>query len=1302
MKRKLWKALLVAGLLLGGLAAAGGLYVSSRGFQEKLRLYVVDKVQEATGQVCSIGSFHFDPFRLSFQVAGLQLTPAAGEQNRFGLAVERIEGRLTLKALLLPHVELAELAVTGPRISFRTGDSEDGWKAESFLRVLRRSFDFASGRAEVRGGWVEWNQVRIPLEFSLEDLACAIRYREEPLAYGIDLSYRNGRVAWGDREIPYDLQARLDLSIEGIEIESFHVRRGMSHFLGTGSMKDWRSPALVVQARGKMTEESLPLFHSSLSEARGDLEVAGTLRWDRAGFWSAGRFSTPAAGYRKVGIAALRGDYQIKDDTIFLAGVEGRIGEGRITCEGHMHLKRDPLTPHDLTFTTRAVRIRDLTAIINLDGFDLANAVNAAARVSWRTGASDLKVEADADLLPPVAQAAAAGRWTPLAGTLGFGYRQGAWHLPKADLRSADTVFHAEGRGWGRSRIRLRTKDPSEVLEIVGDFSRTLKDLAVERPERFDLAGEFGLEGELRLDAPEGVSYEGHIESNQGRWSTFKTDRLAAGIFWDGSRLRLRAATVRADALAIAGDLELEVPPPGESLKDWKFSGSVANLSLAWLRDAGVTAVGDATGLIEAEGVAGQEDGKWLGDTRFQIVQGVYRDLAFDLARGRARVQQGRLNIMGGRISSGSAQLEVDGFLELDTGGLELSARATSFPLADIPAIQRNEMPIRGQATASGTVAGTLDNPRAEGSFELKNLQYSDWNLGSGKGTFEFGGRSLAAKAAVASELGRLQGRVQVSTGEDYSGSAVVEFGDWNIQKMLEGKVPEYFSEVSTALQGRVEIRGNFDQPAKLGARGEMDGARFRIGGVELQNRGKIGFSVANRRLYVSQAQLSGEATDLALDGIIPLDDGPGLELALKGQLNLRILDHLATKVGIVGSADLDVRASGSLGDPQVIGQASFRDVRLGFGDFPYPLTALQGKVIFSRNSVGLENVRGNFASGSVTVTGSLEHQNAELRALNLQAEVKRARLLYPRDFRSTVDGRLNLRGSGDAQLLTGEVKVVRAEYQRDFNLLEQLAARSAAPAGPGVTDPFLAGIRLNVSIHSEDGLSIDNELTKLRGRINLTLRGTVAYPSLTGRVEVTEGFIFFRGNRFEIIRGAADFVDRNRINPTFDLRAEADVKTYRLMLDATGDLGNLRFNMASDPPLSTVDIVALMTTGISGRGDSTQARAQSEITGLSAASILSESLSGVLGKRVQRIFGLESFRVDPFLAGAENDPTARVTITERLSKDLAVTFSRNLSTNEEQIVVVEYDVTRNLSIVATRDEEGAFGIDFRFRKRFR
>jgi translocation and assembly module TamB len=398
----------------------------------------------------------------------------------------------------------------------------------------------------------------------------------------------------------------------------------------------------------------------------------------------------------------------------------------------------------------------------------------------------------------------------------------------------------------------------------------------------------------------------------------------------------------------------------------------------------------------------------------------------------------------------------------------------------------------------------------------------------------------------------------------------------------------------------------------------------------------------------------------------------------------------------------MNVRAMGTIRDPQVIGKASLQNGRLEYGDLPVHLSAMQGNMIFSRNLVRFENISGSAGSGTLRVDGLIEHQNGELRGVNLQVSAQRVRLPYPKDFRSLVDAELALRGSQESQVLSGEINVLRADYMKDINLLEQMANRSSTSPGPLTTDPFLLGLRLAVDIRSDRGIYIDTELARLRAGMLLTLKGTPAYPYLTGRVEASEGFIFFRGNRFDILHASADFLDRNRINPVLDVRAEADVKTYRLVMDVNGDLDHLSINVTSDPPLSTVDIVSLLTTGKSLEPGTESTRRQSEIAGLSAASILSESLTGVIGKRVQRIFGLQTFRVDPFLAGAENDPTARVTISERISKDLTVTFSRNLSTNEEQIVVVEYDVTRNLTVVASRDEQGKFGLDFRFRKRFR
>ena len=99
------------------------------------------------------------------------------------------------------------------------------------------------------------------------------------------------------------------------------------------------------------------------------------------------------------------------------------------------------------------------------------------------------------------------------------------------------------------------------------------------------------------------------------------------------------------------------------------------------------------------------------------------------------------------------------------------------------------------------------------------------------------------------------------------------------------------------------------------------------------------------------------------------------------------------------------------------------------------------------------------------------------------------------------------------------------------------------------------------------------------------------------------------------------------------------------------------------------------------------------------AATVLTDLLQERLGSR----FGLGSrVRIDPFLVGAENDPVARLTISEQVTRDLIITYSQDLSSNRQEIILIEYFLDNNTSFIASRDETGAVGLDIRLRKRFR
>jgi hypothetical protein len=1157
-----------------------------------------------------------------------------------------------------------------------------------------------AARVTVREGRFVINNRSIPFNLSLEDLDCEIRYAKKLPSYKIRLAYKRSEVFYWHRNIPHDLEADLDLSVQGIEIESFKFRYGASLLRGTGSVKNWDSPVVSIAANGVVNARDFILAAPSLSEGSGDINVRAEFRRDKDGIYSKGRFTSPSSGYRRMKYRNLAGDYEISRNVLHLRNVTGQIAKGDFLVNGDIQLREANKMPNRVTVKTREVPLVEAGRLLKLPLDKFENTADSTATLLWHPGKGDFRADCSVTLHGLAPGASLPARGVLLGGDLQFtAFGTGAVHLSSASLSSPYTSLQASGGQGGLFHVRLSTTRVAEPLGLIGAFSPAVADMLARQADLQDLAGSYDLNGDVRIQSRANVGYDGSVAVKNGRWRSYKADTLSALAHFSTPRLELRSLSIHSGQQTVEGDVDLEIAEK-QRISDFRFLGTLRRISLASLKDLGVNTP-QIAGIMDASGSVRYVLGAWEGEGQLAVEKGSFKGERFDGLRARVQIENQRLRLIQAEATRSTSRISARGQVDLNTRHLDLTTTLDGFSLDQVPAVRDRSLPVQGRVRASGTIKGTIDDPSFAGTFELEELHYGTWNLGRGNGKLELDKAKVRGNAEINSKFGNLNIQADVSTGTGFPGKATLVFENLDVQRIFTGKTPSYLKGLSTALQGKIEVGGRFDDPAGLRIQGEVDGARFKILDYELHNDGQIQFAVLNRILRAESIRFVGEGTSLALSGTVPLDDSARLDLNLSGSLNLHLLEGMEMKLRAGGTAALNIRASGARKNPQFIGRVTLQDAGFEHPNLPFRMSAMQGDIVFSRNLIRLENVRGMAASGTLQLSGVLEHQNAVLRSVNMGISFRNARLSYPEGFRSVVNAELLLSGNKELQVLSGDVDVIRSEYVRSFNLLGQFGGRGVTQTGPLTTSPALMSLRLNVEIRSDNGLIIDNELAKVRGSLRLSLRGTPAYPSLTGHAEVVEGTLFFRGNRFEIIHATADFVDRNRINPVLEIRAEADVKSYRLILDAVGNVDHLNLNVTSDPPMSTVDILALLTTGVGGTEAGTT-RSESQTVGMTAASVLSENLTGVVGKRVERVFGLESFRVDPFLAGVESDPTARVTVSERLSKDLVVTYSRNLTTSQDQIVVIEYDIGKNLSVVATRDEDGNFGLDFRFRKRFR
>jgi translocation and assembly module TamB len=90
------------------------------------------------------------------------------------------------------------------------------------------------------------------------------------------------------------------------------------------------------------------------------------------------------------------------------------------------------------------------------------------------------------------------------------------------------------------------------------------------------------------------------------------------------------------------------------------------------------------------------------------------------------------------------------------------------------------------------------------------------------------------------------------------------------------------------------------------------------------------------------------------------------------------------------------------------------------------------------------------------------------------------------------------------------------------------------------------------------------------------------------------------------------------------------------------------------------------------------------------------------VSSQLQRFFGVSRLKIDPQLTGVENNPQARLTLEQQVSKNVTFTYITNIATTNQVIVRIEWALNKNWSAVAVRDENGLFGLDFYYKKRFK
>src|SRR5271170_3482041 len=303
------------------------------------------------------------------------------------------------------------------------------------------------------------------------------------------------------------------------------------------------------------------------------------------------------------------------------------------------------------------------------------------------------------------------------------------------------------------------------------------------------------------------------------------------------------------------------------------------------------------------------------------------------------------------------------------------------------------------------------------------------------------------------------------------------------------------------------------------------------------------------------------------------------------------------------------------------------------------------------------------------------------------------------------VGGSLRLTGTPTSGVLSGKVTIERVTLTEGVDVASVLVSSKGSISGPSTSSPFLRNLQFDIAAGSAPDARMEWPGAELEAEANLRLRGTWEHPILLGHIHILSGDLSLHGERYRVTRGDLNFANPFRLDPVLNVEAITTIQQYEITLNFNGPASKLALSYRSDPPLPANDIITLLALGQTS-SEATARTAGANQSSAGATALLSEAISSQLGGRLERLFGITRFRVDPGLTtigqtATDQNPAARVTVEQQVSRNLTITYVSNVGSTQQQVIQVEYNVSRNVSIVALRDYNGTFGIDVVIKKRF-
>jgi translocation and assembly module TamB len=1319
----LWSLAAIIVVLVGTVVTLVMLLDRSEGFRRSILTKVEKSVEESTGARLEVRDFKLRMSNLSLDLYNVVVHGTEPVSSRPLMAVDHLQVGLTIDSLLNRKWHVRDIIVDHPVVSMAVNKAGENNLPKPQKKSTGSSnnmnvFDLAIRELRLNNGEIYYNDQKTPLEADLHNFAVSANFDPAQKKYSGDLGYNAGKIVYGTyAPVEHNLQAKFRVTQQQFTLDKVDVTAGKSRIGLNATVDNYSSSNM--QAHGGYEAElvggDFKRILKDPSLPGGTVKLTGQMKYQADSNRPMLETVSVAGNVSSAGLDVKTPSLQTEVRDLYaryqLSGGNAEVNDIRAHVMGGTLSGK--LTIKDVAGASIA-RLQASLKGLSLDQAQaathnasmrqahLSGRVDADANAHWAKTLDNLVAHSDATIKAVVGQGQ--GQATPVNGVIHADYAAARKQLALTNsyIRTPQASINLNGKISDRSQLQvaLRSNDLHELETLSAALQKPASGQTPGQPAPQPL----GLYGTANVNA----TVSGSLAVPQINGQMDARNFRVKGSSWKV----LRTAFAANPSQVTLSNGDLEAVPQGRinfsaqaKLKNWAYTPSSpisANVSGSQISIADLERLLNKTypvsGTLALNAAvhgsqlnpAGQGT---LTVTKAKVSTEPIQNLNVKF-EGDGNTVKANLTV---QMPAGTARADVNYFPK--TEGYDARVVSQNFRLEKLQTVQARNMQIAGGVNLNVSGKGTIKDPQLQATIEVPELQMQKQTVQGLKfqTTVQNHVASIALDSDVAKVMLKARGTVGIET--PYTADIRLDSGKIDFQPLVAMYAPAQAADLSGQTELHATLRGPLADKSRVEAHLEVPNLNLKYKQFQLAAAKPIIADYKNGTATLQPTSIRGTGTSIDAQAVVPVTTPKAASFLVKGNVDLGIAQLFMPDLQSSGQLQFDVDSKRYGPGANLNGQIKIVNANLHTTGSPVGLDNANGVINVTQTRLEISSFQGQMGGGAINATGAVAYRPSIQFQLGLQAN--NIRLRYPEGVRAILASNLALTGNPQASQLGGQVRIERVSFTPDFDLGTFTSQFSGESSESGTPGSFTQGMKLNIAVQSTSQMNLVSSQVSVKGDANLRVVGTAADPVILGRTNLTGGEFFLANNRYEVSHGTIDFLNPVRTEPVLNLQVRTKIDEYNITLGLTGPVDRLLTTYTSDPALPPVDIINLIARGKTLAAEQANP-SPSPTSAMGAQSLLASTVSSQVSGKIAKLAGVSQLQIDPGL-GTDNgqNPGARVAIQQRVTSNLLVTFATDITSTQRQAIQLEYKFNPKWSVSGTRNQNGGFGVDGKYRKDF-